>query len=60
MSETSFYDNRNWRSGLNSLCEGLKLFFKHVAPYMEYMTMLLRQKKTPALVMDWAQARRNS
>ncbi|MBE0680194.1 MAG: SPASM domain-containing protein, partial [Bacteroidales bacterium] len=47
-------------TGLNALCEGFKFFFQHVEPYMEYMTMLLRQKKAPALVMSWAQARRSS
>jgi uncharacterized protein len=40
--------------GLNALCEGFKHYFSHVEPYMEQMTRLLSQKKSPALVMSWA------
>ena len=41
----------------NALCEGFKLFFKHVDPYMKYMADLLREQKPPALVMPWARRR---
>lgn len=45
--------------GLNALCEGFKHYFRHVEPYMEYMSSMLSQKKAPALVMAWAKARRD-
>lgn len=41
----------------NALCEGFKLFFKHVDPYMKYMADLLHEQKPPALVMPWARRR---
>jgi uncharacterized protein len=43
--------------GLNALCEGFKHYYKHVEPYMVYMSTLLSQKKSPALVIPWARAR---
>ena len=39
--------------GLNYLCEGYKLFFAHIKPTMAYMAQCLKQKKSPALVMEW-------
>jgi uncharacterized protein len=39
--------------GLNHLCEGLKTFFNHVTPYMDYMAKQLKNKQPPARVMDW-------
>jgi uncharacterized protein len=42
----------------NALCEGYKLFFSHVEPYMMHMAELLSREQAPALVMPWAQARR--
>ena len=38
-------------TGLNALCEGYKLFYSHVAPYMDYMKKLLQQGLSPAGVM---------
>lgn len=39
--------------GLNYLCRGYYKFFKHVAPYMDFMKQCLMDGKPPALVMDW-------
>lgn len=37
--------------GLNYLCPGLKLYFNHVYPYMEYMAEELRHQRPPASIM---------
>lgn len=37
----------------NYLCEGLKAYFSHVAPYMDYMKELLEHHQPPAWVMRW-------
>lgn len=37
--------------GHSYLCQGLKRFFTHIAPYMETMTALLRQNRPPADIM---------
>lgn len=39
--------------GLNYLCSGYLRFFKHVAPYMDYMKRELLAKRSPANVMQW-------
>jgi len=44
-------------SGLNYLCEGYKIFFKHIDPYMRFMADELRQERPPANVMDWVRRR---
>jgi len=39
------------KPGLNYLCEGYKMFFKHVEPYMKFMAEELKNKRPPANVM---------
>lgn len=43
--------------GLNYLCAGYKLFFRHVDPYMKFMAEELKQQRPPANVMAWARSR---
>ena len=38
-------------SGLNALCEGYRMFFSHVAPYMDRMKQLLSEHRPPADIM---------
>ncbi len=37
--------------GLNYLCEGYLMFYRHIAPYMREMAELLRRQQPPSLVM---------
>jgi len=39
--------------GLNYLCKGYHQFFKHVAPYMDFMKKELMNERSPANVMEW-------
>ncbi len=39
--------------GLNYLCKGYHKFFKHVAPYMDFMKNELMNERPPANVMEW-------
>ena len=43
--------------GLNYLCAGYKMFFKHIDPYMRFMAEEFRQERPPANVMDWIRQR---
>lgn len=45
--------------GLNYLCEGFKLFFHHVEPYMAFMAKELQNKRPPANVMGWIRNKEN-
>ena len=38
--------------GLNYLCKGYHRFFKHVAPYMDYMKKELLAERAPANIME--------
>ncbi len=44
-------------AGLNYLCEGYRLFFRHIDPYMRFMAAELREQRAPANVMEWARER---
>jgi Arylsulfatase regulator (Fe-S oxidoreductase) len=44
------------KRGLNYLCEGYKLFFKHVEPFMKFMAEELKNKRPTANVMKWDKA----
>ncbi|MFR9620588.1 MAG: anaerobic sulfatase maturase [Rikenellaceae bacterium] len=41
----------------STLCEGLKTYFKHVEPYMEFMRDQLAKQQAPAWVMPFARQR---
>ncbi|MFI3318876.1 MAG: anaerobic sulfatase maturase [Rikenellaceae bacterium] len=41
----------------STLCEGLKIYFKHVEPYMEFMRDQLSKGQAPAWVMPFARKR---
>jgi uncharacterized protein len=43
--------------GLNYLCAGYKMFFKHIDPYMKFMAGEFHQRRAPANVMAWARRR---
>ena len=44
-------------TGLNALCRGYKMFYAHIAPYMDVMKSLLVQGLSPAGVIPWARGR---
>ena len=47
-----FCRTENGEPGLNYLCKGYHQFFKHVAPYMDFMKNELMNQRPPANVMD--------
>lgn len=47
-----FLRDRYGNFGLNYLCQGYHQFFRHVAPYMDYMKNELANKRAPANVMN--------
>ncbi len=46
-----FVQTADGEKGLNYLCEGYRKFFKHVAPYMDYMKNELLNQRPPSNVM---------
>lgn len=44
-------------SAHNYLCSGLKHYFNHVHPYMQFMANELKHKRPPANVIHWARAK---
>jgi uncharacterized protein len=54
-----FMRSRSGELNLNWLCEGYKVFFRHVIPYMDFMAKELEQKRPPANVMQWIRHREN-
>lgn len=49
-----FSRTEDGETGLNVLCEGHRLFYSHIAPYMDRMKALIHERKSPAGVMFWA------
>jgi uncharacterized protein len=47
------------KPGLNYLCAGYKVFFKHIEPYMKFMAEELRNKRPPANIMNWIRNKEN-
>jgi uncharacterized protein len=48
-----FFRTPTGEDGLNYLCSGYQLFFRHIDPYMRYMAEELRQGRPAANVMNW-------
>ena len=48
-----FTTDRYGNAGHNYLCHGLRQFFEHAAPYMDYMKQQLQHQLPPANVMQW-------
>jgi uncharacterized protein len=46
-----FNRTESGETGLNALCEGYRMFFAHVAPYMDHMKQLLSEHRPPADIM---------
>lgn len=53
-----FAFTKNGEPGLNYLCAGWKMFYNHVAPYMDFMKNELMNERPPANVMEWARNRK--
>lgn len=53
-----FSKTKDGEPGLNYLCAGWKMFYSHVAPYMDFMKHELQNERPPSNVMEWAKNRR--
>ncbi len=53
-----FATTRRGEKGLNTLCEGYKLFFEYTAPYMQQMRSLLEQGLEASRIIPWARQKR--
>src|ERR1035437_141546 len=51
-----FLNTPDGEPGLNYLCAGYKMFFRHIDPYMRFMAAELAAHRPPANVMGWAVA----
>lgn len=49
---------KDGEEGLNYLCEGYYKFYKHVAPYMDFMKRELDNKRPPANIMQYLKENR--
>ena len=49
-----FLKTADGEDGLNYLCEGYRMFFSHVAPYMDFMKNELLNKRPPANVISFS------
>ena len=45
-------------TGLNVLCDGMSMFYRHISPYMDKMKELLSMQQPPAGVIPWARMRK--
>jgi len=57
--QAQVYHDSRWKARLNYLCEGYKMFFKYVEPYMDFMAKELKNKRAPANVMNWIRNKEN-
>lgn len=51
-----FINTPDGEPGLNYLCAGYKMFFRHIDPYMRFMAAELAAHRPPANVMGWTVA----
>jgi uncharacterized protein len=54
-----FLSTPDGKPGLNYLCEGYRMFFSHVEPYMKFMADELKNKRPPLNVINWIRNREN-
>ena len=51
-----FASTEDGEPGLNYLCKGYYQFFKHVAPYMDFMKNELKNQRPPANIMQYVKS----
>jgi len=51
-----FMRTSDGESGLNYLCSAYRKYYRHVAPYMDFMLNELLNERPPANVMAWARS----